>query len=231
MEDKKIGIISDTHDLLRDEVIEKLKECDAILHAGDISSPEILDELKKIAGVYAVRGNADEGWGDVLPVLLETELYGLKICMAHKKKDLPADLSNYDVVITGHTHKYSETKKGNVILLNPGSCGPRKQGQPVTMAVLHISGNGCIPEKIELPNGNKATVPQEVKAAVPQEVIMPEDMKPIVEKTIKLVKKRKTVDYISEHLMIPKDLAERIVRIYLTHPGVTADGILGKMGI
>ena len=223
MEDKWIGVISDTHDLLRDEVIEKLKGCDAIFHAGDISSPEVLEELKKIAGVYAVKGNADESWGDDLPVLLETEFYGLKVCMAHKKRDLPADISSYDVVITGHTHKYSETKKGNVILLNPGSCGPRKQGQPVTMAVLHISDSECIPEKIELLNRHKG--------AVPQEEVMPEDMKPIVEKTIKLVKKRKTVDYISEHLMIPKDLAERIVRIYLTHPGVTADGILGKMGI
>ncbi len=223
MEDKWIGIISDTHDLLRDEVIEKLNGCDTVFHAGDISSPEVLDELKKIAGVYAVRGNADEDWGDDLPVLLETELHGLKVCMAHKKKDLPADINSYDIVITGHTHKYSEKKKGNVILLNPGSCGPRKQSQPVTMAVLHIFGNDCIPEKIDLSNKRKA--------AVPQEEIMPEDLKLIVVKTIKLVKKRKTVDYISEHLMIPKDLAERIVRLYLTHPGVTADGILGKMGI
>ena len=223
MEDRWIGVISDTHDLLRDEVIEKLNGCDAILHAGDISSPEILDELKKIACVYAVRGNADEGWGDDLPVLLETELCGLKLCMAHKKKDLPADISGYDVIITGHTHKYSETKKGDTLLLNPGSCGPRKQGQPVTMAVLHITGSDCIPEKIDLPNRHKTALSQEESAA--------RDLKPIVEKVIKLVKKKKTVDQISDALGIPKDLAEKIVRLYLTHLGVTVDAIMGKMGI
>ena len=146
-----IAVISDTHDLLRQEVLEKLNECDAIFHAGDISSPEILDKLRKIAPVYAVRGNADEEWGDDLPVTLETEISGIKISMAHKKKDLPSEI-NCDVVINGHTHKYSEIRKGETLFLNPGSCGPRKPEQPVTMVLLHIKDGECIPERVDLSN-------------------------------------------------------------------------------
>ena len=152
MYDKWIAVISDTHDLLRPAVAAKLDGCDAILHGGDISNPEILEELKKIAPVYAVRGNADEKWGSELPVVLDTEIFGIKVCMAHKKKDLPVDLSDFDVVVTGHTHKYAEKWEKDTLFLNPGSCGPRKEGQAVTMAVLHLSGGEVIAERIGLEN-------------------------------------------------------------------------------
>ena len=89
----KIGILSDTHDLLRPEVTEKLQGCEYILHGGDISSRKILDTLEQIAPVKAVRGNNDKEWAESLPSILDFTLAGLRICMAHKKKDLPEDLS------------------------------------------------------------------------------------------------------------------------------------------
>ena len=128
----KIGILSDTHDLLRAEVTENLKGCDAILHAGDISSRKILDQLKQIAPVKAVRGNNDKEWAEHLPLFLDFELGGLRFFMTHKKKDLPVDLSAYDVVVFGHSHQYAEMRQGNTTLLNPGSCGPRRFHQPIT---------------------------------------------------------------------------------------------------
>ena len=90
--DMKIGIVSDTHGMLRPEVIETLEGCEAILHGGDITGPEILEKLGDIAPVHAVRGNGDREWAEYIPLLLDFELAGLRICMAHKKKDLPADV-------------------------------------------------------------------------------------------------------------------------------------------
>ena len=89
-----IGIISDTHGLLRSEVLNALKGCDAILHGGDINRQEIIDQLEEIAPVYSVRGNNDKDWAEHIPMFLDFELAGLRIYMTHKKKDLPADISN-----------------------------------------------------------------------------------------------------------------------------------------
>ncbi len=126
-----------------------------------------------------------------------------------------------DLVITGHTHKYDAKRRGNTLFLNPESCGPRKPGQPVTMAVLHVSGSEVIPERIDLPNRSGATG----RAAEPG------DMKLLVEKVMKQVSKNKSLEEIAKKNSISKELAEKIVRLYLTHPGVTADGILGKIGL
>ena len=101
----KIGIISDTHGLLRPEVIQALDGCEAILHGGDINKQEIIDQLEMIAPVYVVRGNNDKDWAEHIPMFLDFELAGLRIYMTHKKKDLPADLSGYDLVVFGHSHK------------------------------------------------------------------------------------------------------------------------------
>ena len=102
----KIGILSDTHDLLRPEALLALNSCEAILHAGDICRQEILDEIGKIARVYVVRGNNDKEWAELIPLFLEFEIAGLRVFMTHKKTDLPDDLSPYDLVVFGHSHKY-----------------------------------------------------------------------------------------------------------------------------
>ena len=148
----KIGLISDTHNLLRPEVIEALKDVDAILHGGDISSQRILEQLQAIAPVYAVRGNADKEWAENLPPFLDFELSGLHIYMTHKKKDLPADLEPYDLVMVGHSHAYSDTRIGRTRIINPGSCGPRRVHQPITMAVAEIAGDAISVARIDIPH-------------------------------------------------------------------------------
>ncbi len=154
-EEIKIGIISDTHNLLRKEVLEELSSCQVILHGGDISKPEILQELQKIAPVYAVRGNNDKEWAEGMPEILNLNIAGLSICMCHKKKDLPEDLKNFDLIVYGHSHKYEMTEKKHQIFLNPGSCGPRRFNQPITMAVGFLKKGKIRIEKIEIPHEEK----------------------------------------------------------------------------
>ncbi len=148
----KLGIVSDTHGLLRPEISPVLEGCDAILHGGDIGGQDILDALGEIAPVYAVRGNNDWGsWGESLPLCLELELGGKQICMAHMKRDLPADLSRFHLAVTGHTHRYREERQGSVLLLNPGSCGPRRFGQPITLALAEWTEAGFEAQEILIP--------------------------------------------------------------------------------
>lgn len=107
---KKIGIISDTHGLLRPEVMEILKTCDCIFHGGDINKPEILDQLRSLASIYAVRGNNDKEWAEGLARTLRFSIEGVEFFMTHNKKDVAWNLENVQVVIFGHTHKYLEQK-------------------------------------------------------------------------------------------------------------------------
>ena len=153
---KAIGIISDTHNLLRPAVLARLSACDLILHGGDISRPQVLAELMKLAPVQAVRGNNDRDWPEVLPYTLDLDVYGLRVFMTHKKSDLPADLSPYDMVIFGHSHKYDLKKQGDTVLLNPGSCGPRRFTQPITMAVMVLQEDGNFTiERIDIPHEDR----------------------------------------------------------------------------
>lgn len=147
----KIGIISDTHGLLRDEVITYLQECQLILHAGDINRPEVLEKLRQIAPLYVVRGNNDKGdWAEKLPISLEFEIEGYRFFMTHQKKDVPKILSNVDFVIIGHSHKYLEQKQENQIWLNPGSCGKRRFDLEISMAILEIDLQNIAIQKIVL---------------------------------------------------------------------------------
>lgn len=153
---KTIGIISDTHNLLRPAVLARLSACDMILHGGDISRPQVLAELRKLAPVQAVRGNNDHDWPDDLPYTLDIDVYGLRVFMTHKKSDLPADLSPYDLVIFGHSHKYDLKKQGDTVLLNPGSCGPRRFTQPITMVVMVLQADGGFEiERIDIPHEDR----------------------------------------------------------------------------
>lgn len=146
----KIGIISDTHGLLRPEVTEALQGCEAILHCGDIDNQGILDSLQKLAPVYAVRGNCDFFRADHLPYFLDFKLAGIRIYMTHRMFDLPENLEAYDLVAYGHSHMYEESVQGKTVLLNPGSCGPKRFQKPVTMAIADISEDGILINRIDL---------------------------------------------------------------------------------
>ncbi len=147
-----IGIISDTHGLLRPEVVERLKACDAILHAGDINKPEILDALRAIAPLYVVRGNNDKDWAEGLPISLTFEIGGVRFFMIHNKRDLPQSLSDAQVVVFGHSHKYFEQTIDGRLWLNPGSCGRRRFDQEISFAVMKIEDGTWSVEKVVLPN-------------------------------------------------------------------------------
>lgn len=105
---KKIGIISDTHGLLRPEILGILKGCDCIIHAGDVNKPEILDTLRMMGSIYVVRGNNDKDWAEGMAKTLHFTIEGVKFFMTHNKKDVDWDLKDTQVVIFGHTHKYFE---------------------------------------------------------------------------------------------------------------------------
>lgn len=146
----KVGIISDTHGLLRAEVKDILKECDYIIHGGDINKQAIVDELEEIAPLYVVRGNNDKEWAEHLPNELRFEISGVRFYMVHNKKFIPKDLQDVDVIVFGHSHKYYEEEKDGVMWLNPGSCGKRRFDLSISMAVMTIKSGVWGIEKVEL---------------------------------------------------------------------------------
>ena len=145
---KKLGIISDTHGLLRPEVMEILKDCDCILHGGDINKPEILDQLRPLASIYAVRGNNDRDWAKGLAKTLRFTIEGVEFFMTHNKKDVAWELGGAQVVVFGHTHKYFEKMIDGRLWLNPGSCGRRRFDQEITMAVITVDNGRKKKKKI-----------------------------------------------------------------------------------
>jgi putative phosphoesterase len=215
-----IGIISDTHGLLRSEVMEALNGCDVILHGGDINRQDIIDQLDAIAPVYVVRGNNDKDWAEHIPMFLDFELAGLHIYMTHKKKDLPEDLSNYDLVVFGHSHKYEESSQGKTVLINPGSCGPRRFHQAITMATAEITESGITIKRIEIPQKHIGALSKTGTA----------DLKKQIDIVIKETQKNRSPEDIANKCGFDTALTEQIARLYLTHPGVDADGIMTKLG-
>ena len=147
---KKLGIISDTHGLLRPEVTEILRSCDCILHAGDVDRPELLDQLRYLGNLYAVRGNNDGGWAGNLARSLHFKIEGVEFFMTHNKKDVAWDLGAAKVVIFGHSHHYFEEMIDGRLWLNPGSCGRSRFGGEVTMAVMTVDNGEYSVEKINL---------------------------------------------------------------------------------
>lgn len=149
----QIGVISDTHGLLRPEALEALTGCDLILHAGDIGKPEILEELSAIAPVIAVRGNNDTGaWAQSIPELQMISVENVSIHLLHAVKDLKLDLkaANIQIVISGHSHKPGIVDRDGVLFLNPGSAGPRRFKLPVSVACLYVAGTDIHPRIVDL---------------------------------------------------------------------------------
>lgn len=148
----RIAILSDTHGLLRPAVAEQLKTADVILHGGDINRQSVVDALRQYAPLYVVRGNNDKAWAENIPHDLTVTLEGVTFYMVHNKKELPADLTGVDVVVFGHSHKYVQEEKDGVLWLNPGSCGPRRFHQEITMMVAEVAAGEIRVEKIAIPH-------------------------------------------------------------------------------
>ena len=148
----KLAILSDTHGLLRPEVLEHLNTADGILHGGDMNKQSMLDELEQYAPLYVVRGNNDKEWAEAVPHHLTVTLGGVRFCMVHNKKELPADLSGIDAVVFGHSHKYVQEEKDGLLWLNPGSCGPRRFQQEITMMMEEVKDGHIQVEKVLIPH-------------------------------------------------------------------------------
>ena len=134
----KIGIISDTHGLLRTEVLDILQSCDCIFHAGDVDRPELLDTIRSLGALYVVRGNNDGYWAQNLRRSLNFTVGNVKFFMVHDRKDVAWELGDTQVVIFGHSHQYFAKEIGGRLWLNPGSCGRSRFGGDVTMAVMTV---------------------------------------------------------------------------------------------
>lgn len=145
---KRIAILSDTHGLLRPEVLAAIDGCDAIIHGGDINKPEIIKRLQEIAPVYVVRGNNDKEWAEHLPVTLTFQIEDCRFFLVHNKKEVPKTLIGIDAVIFGHSHKYFEQTIDGRLWLNPGSCGKRRFDQEITLAILTVDGSSPSVQKI-----------------------------------------------------------------------------------
>jgi putative phosphoesterase len=144
----RIGIISDTHGLLRPEAERGLAGVDHIIHAGDIGRPEIVDALRRIAPVTAIRGNVDSGeWARQYPDTKLVRLAGKSIYVLHDLKTLHAGLgAGIDVIVSGHSHVPKIDTVGGVLYLNPGSTGPRRFNLPITLATLEVTSQRMRPE-------------------------------------------------------------------------------------
>lgn len=148
-----IGVISDTHGLLRPEALTALMGVERIIHAGDIGSPSILERLQTIAPVIAVRGNNDKGaWAEAIPESLLIEVRGHSIHVLHDLAliDLSPAAAGIAVVISGHSHKPQVTEREGVLFVNPGSAGPRRFRLPIAVAKLHVGNKSVHAEIIEL---------------------------------------------------------------------------------
>jgi putative phosphoesterase len=148
-----VGVISDTHGLVRPEAIAALTGVELIIHAGDVGGPEVLDRLRAIAPVVAVRGNNDhEAWASALAEREVVEVSGHALYVLHDLAELGLDpvAAGFHAVITGHSHRSVAEHREGVLYLNPGSAGPRRFTLPVSLARLHVGADGLAAEIVEL---------------------------------------------------------------------------------
>jgi putative phosphoesterase len=152
-QDHLLGVVSDTHGLLRPEVVRALAGVERILHAGDVGHPDVLTQLERLAPVVAVRGNVDHGaWAARLPETAEVEVAGRWLHVLHDLADLALDprAAGFDVVVFGHSHQPVVERREGVLYLNPGSAGRRRFRLPVGVARLHVSTAGVDAELVTL---------------------------------------------------------------------------------
>jgi putative phosphoesterase len=148
-----IGVISDTHGLLRAEAVEALRGAELILHAGDVGAPAVLEGLRKLAPVTVVRGNVDGGaWAREIPQSEVVEIEGVSIYMLHilAELDLKPDAAGFAAVIYGHSHEPASEVRNGVLYFNPGSAGPRRFKLPVTVGKLVVESGKIRSQIVEL---------------------------------------------------------------------------------
>lgn len=149
----RLGVVSDTHGLVRPRALELLRGCDLILHAGDVGGAEVLETLAAVAPVRAVRGNTDHApWASALPETDVVEAGGLFLYLLHDigRLDLDPAAAGFHAVIFGHSHKPAVYRRAGVLFLNPGSIGPRRFRLPVSLALLGLRGDSLDPRLIEI---------------------------------------------------------------------------------
>lgn len=137
----KIGIISDTHGIIKYRALEELKGSQFIIHAGDIGNEEVLDTLNSIAPVYAVKGNVDKGiWAENIPEERYITIEGVNIYLIHDINNVAFDPKSkgIHIIISGHSHQFSNLIKDNIVYLNPGGAGRKRFNLPLTVASLYI---------------------------------------------------------------------------------------------
>lgn len=153
MSEVLVGIISDTHGLVRPEAARALKGSELLIHAGDIGNPQVIEQLHEIAPTFVVRGNNDRGaWAADLPVTQVVEVGELLFYVLHEISQLDVDpaIAGFAAVVSGHSHQPSIQFRDGVLYLNPGSAGPRRFSLPVAVARVHVSGRQMRPEIVEL---------------------------------------------------------------------------------
>ena len=149
----RIGVTSDTHGLLRPEVIKHLAGTDQIIHAGDIGAPEVIEGLRRIAPTTAIRGNIDTGaWATDYPETKLVALGGRTLYVLHNLKKIEVDPTacEIDIIISGHSHRPKFETKNGVLYLNPGSAGPCRFKLPIALAILTLSGRTILPRIQEI---------------------------------------------------------------------------------
>ena len=151
--DYKIGVISDTHGLVRKSVLKSFKSVDLIVHAGDVGEPKVLDTLQTVAKVHPVRGNVDVGkWTNNLPLTEVVEVGQVYLYVLHDLGSLELDpaAAGFNAVISGHSHIPKIEKRDDILYLNPGSAGPKRFDYPISIAFLYIKGTSIEAEIVEL---------------------------------------------------------------------------------
>ena len=219
----RIGIISDTHGVLREDVKEILRTCSYIIHAGDMDQSWVISELTAIGKLYVVRGNNDGEWAEAYPKVRTFSIGGVGFFLVHNKRDLPKMLPKENIILFGHSHQfYCEEKEGK-LWLNPGSCGRKRFYGELTMAVMTIQDGKYEVEKIVLESskqGNKSLSSEENTISISA-----------IEKILSRMQKGKKIKTIAKELQLQEELVETVCRIAVTHPGVRAEGIYNKMEV
>ncbi|MCQ2491788.1 MAG: metallophosphatase family protein [Lachnospiraceae bacterium] len=241
----KIGVISDTHNKLRKEVLEHLSGCELILHAGDICKPEILEELKKIAPVRVIRGNNDREWAQDIPDTAVYDVFGVKVFMIHNIRDrryTPLDFQDATLVVYGHSHMYEELDADGAHFLNPGSCGPRRFGKMNSLVILWIGDGEFTTEYIEIAPevkmsggvgkpGVSSLAELAGSGTMGARLEIPADFGDRLPKMIRDFNRGKSVRQVARRHGISEELADQVCRMVVTHPGIGADGVMKRLGI